>query len=569
MRGTLSLVALLLLSVACSDGNGLVESGPDVRTARIGPEGGRIISADNVLHVVIPPGALSGTREIRVYADDDAPEGTLGVAYRIEPNQGLDANATYLYDFSAMGLIDREASQVTIASHLGADWIALPRLRFDASPRRVTAEDPNLAIHYGLIDLPESASGSESATDTGDTAGEADTSTTEPNSSDTDTNMDTDTSGNPDGSDSDTGRPGGSEGSGDAVCSDGRADRGELCLIEGLSVSTTGLPSALLVVDADGDGDNDAIAVGGTDDELQIHFNNGSGVPTQSEVYPIGSGPSDLAWGDLDGDGLGDLVVTDAEDSEVGVLLNEGNGQFSDYAGIGAGGQGSIAITLADFDPSSTNLDVAIANSTTPNLSVLFGDGTGAFAAETAEIPLDAAPVAIDHGDFDGNGTEDLVAVGGNNLLLSAGNGTGSFGEASPTELPTDATALAVADFNEDSNVDVFVATSDGVLQVFLGNGIGGFGAAIPFTVGANPVRLTTGDVDGDGNVDVVSVDQDDDTITLLRGTGTGGVAATNQFEVGDQPSDVAIGDFNGDDVPDILVTNLGDDGISLLLSDP
>ena len=87
-------------------------------------------------------------------------------------------------------------------------------------------------------------------------------------------------------------------------------------------------------------------------------------------------------------------------------------------------------------------LDLVVADNGGTTVSVLLGDGTGAFT--TSDVTVGAQPAAVGLGDFNRDGKLDLVvgtATGSVSVL--AGDGVGGFGGATTVASPAGATELA------------------------------------------------------------------------------------------------------------------------------
>jgi hypothetical protein len=161
-------------------------------------------------------------------------------------------------------------------------------------------------------------------------------------------------------------------------------------------------------------------------------------------------------------------------------LLSAGVGRFGPQTTFAAGNN-PVAITAADLNGDGF-LDLAVANLsdtqpgsafTPATVSVLLGTGTGSFQPATTYGTL-RAPTAMAVGDFRGAGILDLAVVdegtgktGNVTLLVGAGNGT--FDNQVSFPVGSGPSALAVADLNGDSRLDLAVInTKGGTVSVLL-----------------------------------------------------------------------------------------------------
>jgi len=125
-----------------------------------------------------------------------------------------------------------------------------------------------------------------------------------------------------------------------------------------------------------------------------------------------------------------------------------------------------------------------------------------------------------------------------------------------------------VGDFNGDGRVDLAVATygnpaltDDGGVSILLGNGDGTFQSAVNIAAGKNPAAIAVADLNGDSHLDVAVANIGRDTITVLLGNGDGSFQQPVEYETGTQPIIVAIAaaDLNGDKKSDIVVASVPD----------
>src|ERR1035437_3532534 len=72
-------------------------------------------------------------------------------------------------------------------------------------------------------------------------------------------------------------------------------------------------------------------------------------------------------------------------------------------------GTNSHSVISADFN-GDTKLDLAVANYTSNDVSILLGDGLGNFAAAT-NFTVGTNPLSVTSGDFNGDGNADLAVA--------------------------------------------------------------------------------------------------------------------------------------------------------------
>jgi FG-GAP-like repeat len=260
--------------------------------------------------------------------------------------------------------------------------------------------------------------------------------------------------------------------------------------------------------------------------------------PLSSEPhFAVGRAPGCVLVEDFDDDGKLDIVVANERGSDVSVLLGDGKGAFSPARGSPfPAGHNPNDLAVGDFDRDG-RLDLAIANHETQHLTVLLGDGQGGLTpARNSPFTVAVRPHThgVATGDFNGDGILDLV---------------------------TDSWA-------EDR------------LAVLFGDGKGSFGTPGTYVaVGKHPYqRIRVADLNGDGKAVIVSPNLEGDNVTILLGDGKGGFRqlSTSPFPCGDSPFNVAVGDVNADGKPDLAIVNSpsstsdrsGKDGLTILIGD-
>jgi hypothetical protein len=147
--------------------------------------------------------------------------------------------------------------------------------------------------------------------------------------------------------------------------------------------------------------------------------------------FGVGITPLSVAVGDFNGDGISDLAVANFRSNNVSILLGTGFGNFSapSFVFIGAG-TNPRSIAIGDFNGDGKS-DLAVANLSSNNVSILLGTGTGTFGAAT-NFTVGTSPTSVAIGDFNGDGISDLAVAndGSTTVSILLGTGTGTFGAA-------------------------------------------------------------------------------------------------------------------------------------------
>jgi hypothetical protein len=239
-----------------------------------------------------------------------------------------------------------------------------------------------------------------------------------------------------------------------------------------------------------------------------VLLSNGDETFKAAAGSPISAGqqPSAIVTGDFNADGNQDFVVTNFADNTFSLFLGNGDGTFNQATGspfaLPSAVAGPIAMAASDFN-SDGNLDLAIVNQTTNDVSILLGNGDGTFTQTTGSpVAVGRSPVAIATGDLNNDSHPDLAVVNqtDNSVSVLLGNGDGTFTPAINSPLATGQTpsAVAIADFNADGNLDIAVTDplTDSV-SVFLGLSQGLFAPAFELPVGSNPTAILAASLNG------------------------------------------------------------------------
>jgi hypothetical protein len=296
----------------------------------------------------------------------------------------------------------------------------------------------------------------------------------------------------------------------------------------------------------------------------QIAFSTG---PTSS--------PWGLAVGDFNNDNQLDIATSNYNDNNVGVLLGYGNGSFADIVTYSTGdGSSPKFIIVGDFN-NDRILDIAVANYGTNNIVVLFGFGDGSFLLGTAySTGIASQPFSLAIGDFNNDTRLDIAVANRftNKIGVFLGNGSQPFAGVTvyTTGDGSRPHSIAVSDLNNDGWPDIVVANygTDNV-GIFLGRSNRVFATMMTYSTGNDsaPYSVAIADFNNDTHLDIVVTNSETDNIGILLGYGNGTFAIGVTYSTGalSRPYTVAVGHFNNDNVSDIVIANSGTNNIFLL----
>jgi hypothetical protein len=289
---------------------------------------------------------------------------------------------------------------------------------------------------------------------------------------------------------------------------------------------------------------------------------------TPAVNYGAGLGPASVFCADLDGDGDVDLAVANDSSSNVSILFNSGYGAFSTAVNYIVGYQPK-SVFAADLD-NDGNLDLATANSGSNNVSVLMNNGDGTFQ-QAVEYDLGESgngPYSVFCVDLNGDDECDIVVACASsyNVLILYNNGDGTF-ELGP-HYGVAASPISVFCSNLDGmwGMDAAVANSNyNYVTVLRNNGSGGFQSPAYYGTGMGPVSVFCADLDRDDDIDVVTANEVSDSVSVLMNYGNGTFQSKTDYAAGAGPFSVFCSDLNGDGYFDLAIANGNGNNVSIL----
>jgi len=279
------------------------------------------------------------------------------------------------------------------------------------------------------------------------------------------------------------------------------------------------------------------------------------------------SGGLSVAIGDLDSDGHRDVVKV--RDNEVAQLCR-GNGQgVFTCQDIFTADQQMGHVALGDLSRDGRP-DVILGTSSataTPKVQVCFNfDGTLFFCGHLDDL-ISFSPTDLAVGDINNDGAPDLLVTrldGSSQACLNDGQGGIVVCLGLPDGL-ADTRGVALADLDEDGNLDAVLAVSEiqggvgGQDQVCRGNGTGLFSCSDVGELGVAHTGVAVGDVDGNGDLDLVFAGEDVIGSVFCPGNGSGSSPTCFPMpsEVLDHGS-VALADLDGDGRAEAAFARIG-----------
>jgi len=298
---------------------------------------------------------------------------------------------------------------------------------------------------------------------------------------------------------------------------------------------------------------------------ISLLLGDGKGNFSAATEYTLPVNPVALAVGDITGSGQQRDVVTanpgngSTVDGSISVLLGNGTGGFyttvaiqpTYYSVSFTSPLSPVSVVVGDFVTGSTLGDIATANSTSNNVSILLNTGNasglGYFYNTTPSIVTingtNPDPVSIAEGYFAGktNPLELVTANEGNGTVsVLTNNGTGTFTDSSSNDISVgggDPLQVVTGDFTGNGNIDIATLNNNNTISILLGDGNGNFGTATEYSLGvtlgaatsSSPISLAAGSIVTGGEQSLVLTDPANDKVYTFLNNDSGQLTLLNQ----------------------------------------
>ena len=340
------------------------------------------------------------------------------------------------------------------------------------------------------------------------------------------------------------------------------------------------IPISVAVKDVNNDNRADIVVANIQSGTVGVLLGYGNGIFSSVMLYSTGqeSRPRFLTLYDFDRNGQLDIIVVNSATGIVGVLLGIGDGTFRNQeVWIQHPASTPNGITVGDFNNDSI-LDFVIVEGDSDSVFVILRSATNTSNhVRSFSTGSGSLPVFLDVGDFNNDNALDIAVVnsGTNSIVILFGIGDGNFhlGRAHSTGIGSEPGALAIGDFNNDTRLDI-VVTNFYVnnIVIFLGGDNEPFADITSFNTGdgSRPHSVAVGDVNNDDQMDIVVPNYGTDNIGVLLGRSDREFTTMETYSTGtgSYPYCVALADLNNDTYSDIVVTTSETDSIVILFGD-
>jgi hypothetical protein len=286
--------------------------------------------------------------------------------------------------------------------------------------------------------------------------------------------------------------------------------------------------------DYDKDGDLDLFVANAVVQSNFLYRNDGNGSFTKitsGTVVNDGGNSFGCSWGDYDNDGDLDLFVANGGGQSNFLYRNDGNGSFTKITSgtIANDGGDSQGCAWADYD-NDGDIDLFVANAIVQSNFLYRNDGNGSFTKITSGTIVNDGgnSFGCSWGDYDNDGDLDLFVTNGGNQsnFLYRNDGNGSFTKITSGTIVNDggdSRGSSWGDYDNDGDLDLFVANDIQSNFLYRNDGNGSFTKITSGTIvndGGTSQGCAWADYDNDGDLDLFVANADGQSNFLYSNNG-------------------------------------------------
>lgn len=316
------------------------------------------------------------------------------------------------------------------------------------------------------------------------------------------------------------------------------------------------------------DGIVDLVVVNSLSNDVSVLLGNAGGGYQPAVNYAVGAAPASMAIEDFNGDGNLDLAVTNSGSNNISILLGNSDGTFQPAVQYSVGtGVGPSGILWSIFTGSG-HIDLAVVNTSggtnnKGNVAVFLGNGDGTFQTARNYDTLGSAPSSLASSDFNGDGNPDLALANSSSNSVSILFGDGKGGFIGSGDYPAGSGPTSVTIWGLSSSLAVTNPSSNGI-TVLDNTGGGVFNHSKAYAIGAMPVYIGAGFFNQGSLQALVTADSNNTVSVLLGRRGKPPLRKPVSFATCTSPKSAVGADVNLDGKEDLVVACSNGVGVML-----
>ncbi len=307
---------------------------------------------------------------------------------------------------------------------------------------------------------------------------------------------------------------------------------------------------------------------------------------SKTETRPLFDGDiGTLSYGDFNGDSQNEIIVCSNRNAffkvfQVNTDLSLTEKGRWDISGI------VQSIVCTPIDNNNNSVDLVLCERGVMGVTIYLNNGQGIFqkkgvySVREPTFSHNPYPSSIVVDDVNNDGNKDIVTSNpkADTISVLLGDGTGAFGPAKETIVGNYPMAVKLADVNRDGKLDLlFVSSKDpddpddqspSRFVCWFGNGDGTFDKSTQkrYATNGNPRGLLMVDLDRDGDLEAVTIHPTGQTVVIFGAKPDGSFVNTGYIKIGKNPKSVFSWDIDNNGFPDLISIN-GDSTLSVVLN--